>query len=144
MVVVEVLLQLDDTSGVSGVMDLVRRGGSGGLGGKLIRHCIPFHIMKSLSNSSSNMTMDERDDCYWILEHDEDEVNEDNDKVKKVGSSVTKSKKEISSSADQRQDSSDTSTTAATPSRPRIFLQDDDPEYDDYDEEEDLDDDLDL
>jgi len=132
----------NSTSVMSGVMDLVRRGGSGGLGGKLIRHCKPFHIMKSVSNSSSMiMTKDARDDCYWVLEHDEDEDNNQ----KKKGSSVTKSKKEISSSAtDKEQDSSDTSTTAATPSRPRIYLQDDDPEYDDYDEEEDLDDDLDL
>jgi len=134
----------NDTSVMSGVMDLVRRGGSGGLGGKLMRNCISFHIMKSVSNNTSSMTLDERDSCYWILEHDEDEVNvEDNDKKNKGGS--VKSKKEKSSSAtDQRQDSSDTTTTTATSSRPRIYLQDDDPEYDDYDEEEDLDDDLDL
>ena len=123
---------------LSGVMDLVRRGG-GGLGGKFIRHCIPFHIMRLSSNKNKNM----RDSCYWVLEHDDEESEhisediEDKDTKKKEGTTGN-GKAEDS----KKQLVSDTKTAATNTSRPRIYLQDDDPEFDDYDEEED--DDLDF
>lgn len=113
---------------VSGVMDMARRGGGGGLGGKFICHCVPFHVMRSSSTSTFS---DARDGCYWILEHDDNPAEEKTDSVKQAAAKraegVDEAKKAPSST-----------------SRPRIYLQDDDPEYDDYDEEDDLDDDLDL
>ena len=122
---------------LSGVMDLVRRG-CGGLGGKFIRHYTPFHIMRLVSKNMKDM----QDSCYWVLEHDDESENissEDKDTKKKEG---TRSTTRTSKAENNKEQVSDTGATNNT-SRPRIYLQDDDPEFDDFDEEEE-DDDLDF
>ena len=125
----------DSSAVISGVMDLVRRGGGGGGGlrGKLIRHCVPFHIMRAAAWNPTH-PMDSRESCYWVLDNENGDTNNE----------VNKNKKESN-------DLSTDSTSAAVgpaatnaPARPRIYLEDDDPEFDDYDEEDDLDDDLDI
>ena len=114
----------------SGVLDLVRRGGGGsGLGGKLIRHCVPIHVMKSVSTES-------RDGCYWIIDHDDTPDEPEDAKSNQQNTNAGKSEQNGAQSA--------SSVAVAAPSRPRIYLEDDDPEFDDFDEEDDLDDDLDL
>lgn len=127
----------------SGVLDLVRRGGSRGLGGKFIRHCIPFHVMRLKPPTAAAATTTNgqfQSSYYWILDHNDDEQNHtENDTVtvkKKVASDNTSNG--IMKSDEQ------VGKEETLASRPRIYMQDDDPEYDDYDEEEDLDDDLDL
>merc|ERR1712127_563973 len=67
----------NSTPVTSGVMDLVRRGGGGGgradLGGKLIRHCVQFHIKRAMANSMS--FTDARGSCYWVLDQNaEDDI----------------------------------------------------------------------
>ncbi|KAL7531139.1 hypothetical protein ACHAXR_003865 [Thalassiosira sp. AJA248-18] len=123
----------NSTAVVSGVMDLVRRGGGGGgsLGGKLIRHCVPFHVRKLMSNNICPM---DTHTCYWVLDHERNDDTEIFDKKQQISNQSSQSTK--TKSAQQASNS--------TPSRPRIFLQDDDPEFDDFDEEEDIDDDLDF
>lgn len=123
------------TTVLSGVLDLVRKGGGGstGLGGKLVRHYVPFQILRASSNATTGM--DVRDGCYWTLEYENDNVR---------GENKRKSTKEPQSTKENTADKPSTESEPAQPSsRPRIYLQDDDPEYDDYDEE-DPDDDLDL
>ena len=126
----------------SGVLDLVRRGGSRGLGGKFIRHCIPFHVMRLKTPTAAAATTaygQFQSSYYWILDHNDDEKNyteNDTVTVKKKLASDNNSNGIIKSDEQGKEETS--------VSRPRIFMQDDDPEYDDYDEEEDLDDDLDL
>ena len=79
--------------------------------------------------------MDVRDGCYWTLEYENDNLR---------GENKRKSTKEPQSTKENTADKPSTESEPAQPSsRPRIYLQDDDPEYDDYDEE-DPDDDLDL
>jgi len=126
----------DDNSIVvmSGVMDLVRRGGGGsnGLGGKLMRHCVPVHILRSLST-----TGDLRDGCYWIIDNVEDDNTVrggDATEKKKKGKKQTNST--FSSTADEVRQSQSTDSNL---SRPKIFLEDDDPDFQDYDEDDDLD-----
>ena len=84
-----------------------------------------------------------RDSCYWVLEHDDEEsehISEvDKETRKKEGRSTNRNSKAEDS---KKQLVSDTKTAPTNTSRPRIYLQDDDPEFDDYDEEED--DDLDF
>eukprot|EP00984_Skeletonema_dohrnii_P020050 scaffold9692_cov117-Skeletonema_dohrnii-CCMP3373.AAC.9 len=121
----------DDSSVVvvSGVMDLVRRGGGGsnGLGGKLMRHCVPVHILRSLST-----TGDLRDGCYWIIDNGDDgNTARDGDATEKKGKKQTSS----SSTTDEMGQSQSTDNS----SRPKIYLEDDDPDFQDYDEDDDLD-----
>lgn len=112
----------------SGVLDLVRHGGGGRcLGGKLMRECVPVHIMRSVDRHPG----DERDGCYWVLECQ--------NKVK--GGENTVQLKQQSNT--QSSDDGEESKTAQSTNRPRIYLEDDDPEFDDFDEE-DPDDDLDI
>lgn len=117
----------------SGVMDVVRRGGGGrgGLGGKLMRNCVPFCIMRA-NISNGTYPVDTRDTCYWILDHDSTNDTDGNDNKQQ----------EEGIQSIQISDQPATSTTG--PTRPRIYLEDDDPEFDDFDEEEELDDDLDF
>lgn len=108
----------------SGVLDIVRQGG-GALGGKLMRGRVPVHIMRA-SESSKCGTNDLRDRCYWILEHnDEDEKQSDQQTTNNVIG-----KEETKESEQQK--------------GPRIYLDANDPEFEDFDEEDDIDDDLDL
>jgi len=114
---------------VSGVLDLIRRGGGGGgngLGGKLMRHCVPVQILRSLST-----TGDLRDGCYWIIDSGDSDNGDDDaaEKGRKQTSSTSRTEPIMGQS--QSKDSSS--------SRPKIFLEDDDPEFQDYDEDDDLD-----
>jgi len=114
---------------VSGVMDLIRRGGGGsnGLGGKLMRHCVPVHILRSLSTIG-----DLRDGCYWIIDNgDDDNTVRDGNTTEKKGKKQTSS----SSATDEMGQSQSTDNS----SRPKIYLEDDDPDFQDYDEDDDLD-----
>lgn len=125
----------DDNSVVvmSGVMDLVRRGGGGsnGLGGKLMRHCVPVHILRSLSSTTGDL----RDGCYWII----DSVDDDNS-VRDGDSTEKKAKKQtISTSSLATDDMGQSQSTDTNLSRPKIYLEDDDPDFQDYDEDDDLD-----
>jgi hypothetical protein len=110
----------------SGVLDVVRQGG-GTLGGKLMRGRVPVHIMRA-SESLKSGANDPRDGCYWILEHcDEDEKQSDKQTKKNNNTINSEEPKE----SEQHKG-------------PRIYLDDNDPEFDDFDEEDDIDDDLDL
>ncbi|KAL7448919.1 hypothetical protein ACHAWC_001034 [Mediolabrus comicus] len=121
---------------VTGVMDLVRRGGggNGGLGGKLMRHCVPIHILRSKTTTTMG---DLRNSCYWIVGSD------DNDNTRQEGEEdddvTEKGKTEMRSSHNTALDQSPTSSAAPKSSRPQIYLQDDDPDFQDYDEDDDLD-----
>jgi len=119
---------------VSGVMDLVRRGGGGsnGLGGKLMRHCVPVHILRSVSTAT--MMGDLRDSCYWIVGSDNTDDNErDGDATEKKG------KKQTSSTLPSTAVELGQSQSTENSSRPKIYLEDDDPDFQDYDEDDDLD-----
>lgn len=119
---------------IPAVMDLVRRGGGGGSGGKLIRHCIPLRIMRSSSlDSTNNKNRPLKEDWNWeILDHDEIHGK---DVVPAVAKGETLQINQLTN-ADQQK--SQTSSTKSM-SRPRIYLQDDDPDNDFYDEEADYD-----
>ena len=123
----------------SGVMDLVRRGGGGansGLGGKLMRHCVSVHIFRSLSVAG-----DLRDGCYWIIDGGDNdngnsESNDDiNDKKGKKNHITTASSTSSEGEMGKSQQESDPKSL----SRPKIYLEDDDPDFQDYDEDDDLD-----
>ena len=107
---------------VSGVLDVVRQGG-GALGGKLMKGCVHFRIVSDVENRQTNA----RDQTSWIFDHVEDEAKYERTQTQKADGAV----KVVSTS------------TKATKSKPRIYLDDNDPEFDDFDEE-DPDDDLDL
>jgi len=114
---------------VSGVMDLVRRGGGGGgngLGGKLMRHSVSVHILRSLST-----TGDLRDGCYWIIDSGDNDnsVRDGNDDTAERGK-----KESIIEPIMGQSQSRDPNS-----SRPKIFLEDNDPEFQDFDEDDDLD-----
>ncbi|KAL7480551.1 hypothetical protein ACHAW6_006242 [Cyclotella cf. meneghiniana] len=119
----------------SGVLDVVRRGGSGnGLGGKLMQDCIPVHIMAAIEYSSINgRNFDARDKFYWILDCHNNSSQKKQSPNEHGDAPRRNSESEAKQSAENAQ---------PTP-RPRIYLEDDDPEFDDLDEE-DPDDDLDL
>ncbi len=124
---------------VTGVMDLVRRGGggggNGGLGGKLMRHCVPIHILRS--KITTNTMGDLRNSCYWIVgSDDKDNTRQEGEE----GDDVTqKGKTEMRSSHNTALDQSQTALATPKSSRPQIYLQDDDPDFQDYDEDDDLD-----
>ena len=119
---------------IPGMLDLVRRGGSGGGGGKFIRHCVPVRIMRSSSPSSdaTNINNPMKDNWHWeILDRDESHVTD---------VAVKKDTMQKGTKPDQHNNSStNTTTTITAPPRPRIYLQDDDPDNDIYDEEADYD-----
>jgi hypothetical protein len=118
----------------SGVLDIVRRGGANnGLGGKLMRGCVPVHIMKATENSTNTFRRDVRDECYWIMEQADDEANSEGVNNKAMPQQHQKIKGKVQ----------DAETEKQAASRPRIYLENNDPEFDDFDEE-DPDDDLDL
>lgn len=123
----------DDISKVdaiaSGVLDVVRRGG-GVLGGKLMRGIVPVHVMKASEDSKIRKT-DLRDGYYWIMEYDASKEKKKQDVTLKAGDSKTNGKEDMKEAGQQK-------------SRPRIYLEDNDPELIDFDEEDDIDDDLDL
>jgi len=117
----------DTNEVVTGTLEMIRRGGGkNGLGGKLIHDHLPISIHHYRCRSNGHKKA-----LYWILDCHKDkeeavvEVEEtlDNQHVGVLGVRADDAK---------------------TPSRPRIFLEDNDPEYVDFDEEDDLDDDLDL
>ena len=123
---------------VTGVMDLVRRGGgggNGGLGGKLMRHFVPIHILRS--KTTTNTMGDTRNSCYWIVGSDDKDntrqEGEEDDDVTEKGNT------QMRSSHNTALDQSPTSSAAPKSSRPQIYLQDDDPDFQDYDEDDDLD-----
>ena len=106
-----------------GVLDLIRRGGVGsGLGGKLMRGRVPVHIMKARESTMNEYSVNVRDGCYWILEYSDDETINAGEEIQNVEQHVGVPK--------------------AT-SRKGIYLENDDPDFDDFDEE-DPDDDIDL
>ncbi|KAL7551854.1 hypothetical protein ACHAWF_015060, partial [Thalassiosira exigua] len=118
----------DSLRSISGVVDLARRGCGGvggGLGGKFICHCIPIQIIRAPTTLGS---------CYWVLDNDRNETEKAKEKQPKTKPS----------SVSTGVTSTDQKSPAVAPTRPRIYLQDDDPEFDDFDEEDDLDDDLDI
>ena len=135
------VMDVQGTSNVISMMDIVRRGGRGaGMGGKLIRHCMPFRIAKSASNEWR--TKDVRDGCYWILDyHESDEGGSDGEKNQK--SKGTRQMKQESAGIVSSISEAPGSGLNGPSSRPRIYLEENDPEFDDFDEE-DPDDDLDL
>eukprot|EP00956_Cyclotella_meneghiniana_P045459 scaffold370116_cov79-Cyclotella_meneghiniana.AAC.1 len=110
---------------VSGVLDVVRQGG-GALGGKLMKGCVHFRIVSDVVNSMNRQT-NARDQISWIFDHVEDEAKYERKQTQEADDAV----KVISTS------------TEATKCKPQIYLDDNDPEFDDFDEE-DPDDDLDL
>lgn len=110
---------------VSGVLDIVRQGG-GALGGKLMRGCIPFRIVSDVDNSMHRPT-NARDRTYWLFDHVDDETKEESNQKLRVDIA----KEEVCND------------TEGSKTKPRIYLDDNDPEFDDFDEE-DPDDDLDL
>ncbi len=114
----------------SGVLNIVRRGGGGtGLGGKFIRDSIPLCIARNPGGA-----------FHWILYHSEESAQsgDDGSNNLKVGKTVnTLEENEFS------QDSAKLHELSSSAVRPRIYLEDNDPEFDDFDEE-DPDDDLDL
>mmetsp|Transcript_21678 Transcript_21678/g.45415 ORF Transcript_21678/g.45415 Transcript_21678/m.45415 type:complete len:452 (-) Transcript_21678:46-1401(-) len=141
----------NSTPVISGVIDLVRRGGGGGggggkadMGGKLIRHCVPFNIMRAMMSKHSISPLDDaRGSCYWILDRDDDAMSDGGAAEIEKGRPLVIDQSAGSMMSTTGADQQASSSTAG-PSRPRIYLQDDDPEFDDFDEEDDLDDDLDL
>lgn len=121
---------------VTGVMDLVRRGGggNGGLGGKLMRHCVPIHILRSKTTTTMR---DLRNSCYWIV--GSDDKNDTRQEGEEDDDVTEKGKTDMRSSHNTALDQSPTSSAAPKSSRPQIYLQDDDPDFQDYDEDDDLD-----
>lgn len=120
---------------IPAVMDLVRRGGGGGSGGKLIRHCIPLRIMRSssLDSTKNKINCPLKEDWHWeILDHDE--IHGKN-VVPAVAKGETLQINQLINADEQK---SQTSSTKSM-SRPRIYLQDDDPDNDFHDEEADYD-----
>lgn len=112
----------------SGVLDLVRRGG-GCLGGKLMRGVVAVNIVKATDDQKQIASSDPRVGCCWMIEC---EANHEEEKLKvKQNIAEAKANKEEGKEAQQK-------------SRPRIYLEDNDPELIDFDEEDDIDDDLDL
>ena len=112
---------------MTGTLEMIRRGGGkNGLGGKLVHDHIPISIRHNRSRSN-----DPKKAFYWVLNcHKEDEAivevedTFDNEHGGVLGVKADDAKKPFT--------------------RPRIFLEENDPEYADLDEEDDLDDDLDL
>jgi len=152
---------------VSGIVDLVRRGGGSGRGGgmrggKLVRHCVPFRVMRSPSTTiggggGGDRRTDARGGHYWILdgrvgECDGNAVGDDvaGERARPGRAAPTHlSSGRIARTANvvassDRQRKLNPSNDAGASSGPRIYYQNDDPEFDDLDEEEGLDDDLDL
>lgn len=119
---------------VTGVMDLVRRGGgNGGLGGKFMRHCVPIHILRSKTTPTMG---DLRNSCYWIVgSDDKDNTRQEGEEDDDV---TEKGKTDMRSSNNTVLDQSPTSSATPKSSRPQIYLQDDDPDFQDYDEDDDL------
>lgn len=120
---------------VTGVMDLVRRGGgNGGLGGKLMRHCVPIHILRSKTTTTMG---DLRNSCYWIVGNDDkDSTRQEGEEDEDV---TAKGKTQMRSSNNTDLDQPQTALATPKSSRPQIYLQDDDPDFQDYDEDDDLD-----
>ena len=115
---------------VSGVMNLVRRGGGGGnvgLGGKLMRHCVPVHILRSLSTTTGDL----KDGCYWIIDSGDNDNTDCN--------AAERGKKQTRSTNSSISEMGQSQLTDTNSSRPKIYLEDDDPDYQDYDEDDDLD-----
>ncbi|KAL3783949.1 hypothetical protein ACHAW5_010463 [Stephanodiscus triporus] len=136
-----------------GMMDLVRRGGGGVVGGirggKLMHHCVPLRIMRSSASSIGRGDhMDVRGSYYWIFDnHSDFDATEDfGDKARPkqalTNQSSGRSTKSMNAEAGDQRKQGSSNVTAS--SGPRIYYEDNDPEFDDYDEEEGLDDDLDL
>ena len=122
------------TAVISGVLDLVRRGGGGGTGGKLIRHCVPVRIMRSSSlNTTTNIKQPLKVHWNWeILDHHDGSLETEDVTVDKEGIILQQQEtKKLSTHADQH--------ASTTTSRPQIYLQDDDPDNNFYDEEADYD-----
>ena len=137
---------------VSGVMDLLRRGGGRGaiLGGKLIQHCIPFYIMRTPMNISTSSNRwsarDIRDGCYWVLEHHGSHAKDGDGNGEEGGDMGPLTEQSSTRSSDKIDAFSGgdlLGPAGTTTIRSRIYLDDNDPEFDDFDEE-DPDDDLDL
>lgn len=114
----------------SGVLDVVRRGGGGtGMGGKFIRESVPLRIAGNRGET-----------FHWILYHGEDSGQSIYDEANSPRVEETGSKKKEDESSNNSVKVHGASSSAV---RPRIYLEDNDPEFDDFDEE-DPDDDLDL
>jgi hypothetical protein len=124
--------QSSTTLVIPGNIDLVRRGGGGGggSGGKLMRHCVPVRILRS-SMESTNLNNRLKENWHWkILDHDGSH-----------GTDVAVAKEDTMQTkpSGNAEPNSLTNTSTTTSSRPRIYLQDDDPDDELYDEEADYD-----
>ena len=122
----------DTNEVMTGTLEMIRRrGGKNGLGGKLVHEHLPISICHRRCRWNGHKNI-----FYWILN-----CHKDKDKDKEVEAVV-----EIEETIDDEHVGvlGVRADDAKTPSRPRIFLEDNDPEYADFDEEDDLDDDLDL
>jgi len=130
-------------------------------GGKLVRHCVPFRIMRSPSTTigggGGDRKTDTRGGHYWILDGRVGDCDDDaagNDYAGERARPGRAAQSDRSSgrvaetanveASSDRQRERDPSNNAGASSGPRIYYQNDDPEFDDLDEEEGLDDDLDL
>lgn len=120
---------------IRGMLDLVRRGGGGGgggSGGKFMRHCVPVRILRS-SMDSAKLNNRLKENWSWeILDHDGSHHGTDV-AVAKEESLQTKPPTNV------EPDSLTNNSTTRSSSRPRIYLQDDDPDDEFYDEEADYD-----
>jgi hypothetical protein len=117
---------------VSGIMDLVRRGDGGGGNGKMIRHCLPVYILRSIS---STLREDFRKKCcYWIIDDGNNTERDDGDATEKE--KEEKKQQMVSISIPKNEEHP---TAPPNSSRPKIYLEEDDPDFQDYDEDDDLD-----
>lgn len=115
--------------GSSCILDIVRHGGTDRMmGGKLIHHRVPFHIMRSCTRDDQM-----RENYYWILHHTA------NDCDKNVDPPAVRSTKTMIA-----EEPNDKQKPTGNSSGPRIYYEANDPDFEFYDEEDELDDDLDI
>jgi hypothetical protein len=128
----------DTLAGGSCILDIVRHGGTDRMmGGKLIHHRVPFSIMRSLPLPYQDSTRNDpmmRDGYYWILHP----TTKDCDK--NVDPPAVRSTKTMTAEAPGDKPK----PTAANSTGPRIYYEANDPGFEFYDEEDELDDDLDI
>ena len=130
--------QNNDTLAGSCILDIVRHGGTDRtMGGKLIHHRVPFSIMMSSPLSCQDSTRDDRmmrQSYYWILHHNAKDCDKNADPP------AVRSTKTMSAEAPDDKPK----PTSANSSGPRIYYEPNDPDFEFYDEEDELDDDLDI
>jgi hypothetical protein len=125
-------------AGSSCILDIVRHGGTDRtMGGKLIHHRVPFSIMRSSPLPYQDSTRNDlmmQDSYYWILHP----TTKDCDK--NVDPPAVRSNKTMTAEAPNDKPK----PTAANSTGPRIYYEANDPGFEFYEEEDELDDDLDI